>query len=86
MAFEQLEPFGALHQEQMAGAVCAVMANMHLKPGAKALAPADFMPALRRALDGYATPGELPNLTPAERAAELRRLVGGKGSAKKRGT
>ena len=79
MAFEQLEPFGALHQEQLAGAVCAVLANIHSKPGAKPLGPADFMPALRRALGNYAA--ERPQqMTAAERAEGIRRLIGGKGS------
>jgi hypothetical protein len=52
MAFERLEPFGALHQELMLGQVCAVIANVHRdsKRRSDPFAPQDFMPGLRKAL------------------------------------
>ena len=55
MAFERLEPFGALHIEAMFGQVCATVANVHRDPKRKrdAWAPRDFMSSLARALDRY---------------------------------
>jgi hypothetical protein len=50
MAFERLEPFGSLHQEQMAGMVCAVTLNPHLKKNAEPLTPSSFFPALAKRL------------------------------------
>lgn len=83
MAFEQLEPFGALHAEQLAGAVCATLANLHLPRGGEPFKPADFMPALKRALNGYSkAPTDVQ--TPEQRAEGIRRLLGGKGAAKNR--
>jgi hypothetical protein len=50
MAFERLEPFGSLHQEQMAGMICAVSINPNLKKGSEPTTPATFFPALARRL------------------------------------
>lgn len=46
MAFERLEPFGDLHADFRAGAICAATVNLHLKEGRPALVPSDFMPTL----------------------------------------
>ena len=55
MAFERLEPFGALHLEAMLGQVCATIANVNRDPKRKpqAWAARDFMTSLARALDRY---------------------------------
>lgn len=58
MAFERLEPFGSLHQEQMAGMICAVTINPNLKKGAEPKTPASFFPALAKRL-GIGKPIEL---------------------------
>lgn len=58
MAFERLEPFGSLHQEQMAGMVCAVSMNPHLKKNAEPTTPATFFPALAKRL-GFGKPIQL---------------------------
>lgn len=57
MAFERDEPFGGLHDEFMAGQVCAVVANVH-RDAEKRKDPfsaGDFMPAIGR-LKGDSTP------------------------------
>jgi hypothetical protein len=72
MAFERLEPFGALHEEMMAGSICAASLNPHRKEGAAPFGPADFMPSLARALRGEPEPEKpLPKLTPEQEAAWL---------------
>lgn len=58
MAFERLEPFGSLHQEQMAGMICAVTLNPHLKKNSEPRTPASFFPALAKRL-GFGKPIEL---------------------------
>lgn len=73
MAFEQLEPFGSLHLEQLIGTLCAVMANPHRKEGTDPFSAADFMPALRAAQRGWVPeiepqPLQMPT---AEAQAEL---------------
>ena len=53
MAFERMEPFGALHLEAVIGELCAVMANAHFKPpsdGERWL-PRHFMGALNETLN-----------------------------------
>jgi len=50
LAFERLEPFGALHDEQMAGAICALTANLNLKKGHEPRTPGHFFAALGRAM------------------------------------
>lgn len=53
MAFERIEPFGALMQQQMFGMVCATIANVM---GANKSKPSDFMGALARELKPRADP------------------------------
>lgn len=56
-AFESLEPFGALHFEAVSGAICAAVSNAMLKKtDGEPFKPSDFMPALARAMNGYADP------------------------------
>jgi hypothetical protein len=55
LAFERLEPFGSLHQEFMAGQICAAVTSPHLQKDAS-VSPSDFMPTLRAALAGYSKP------------------------------
>lgn len=50
LAFERLEPFGGLHDEQMHGAICALTANMNLKKGAEVRTPGHFFAALGKAM------------------------------------
>lgn len=50
LAFERLEPFGALHEEQMAGAICALTANMSLKKGVEPRTAGHFFAALGKAM------------------------------------
>lgn len=50
MAFERLEPFGTLHEEQMHGAICALTANLHLKSGSQPRTAGHFFPALGKLL------------------------------------
>lgn len=70
MAFESLEPFGALPADWRAGQIAAVVANVHRDPEKPALTPADFMPALRAAIE--ATPSaEKPKTMTAEDASAL---------------
>jgi len=52
MAFERLEPFGALADEYRLGTVAATVANVQRGPDAEAYKAQDFMPSLRRAIDG----------------------------------
>ena len=46
MAFERLEPFGALHQMYAFGQVCATLANVHRSKEQQPFRPWDFFPAL----------------------------------------
>jgi hypothetical protein len=73
LAFERLEPFGALHAEFLAGQVCATLANLQRERGSHAYAAADFMPALAAAI-GPAEPREFDN--PEDQAAAIDRLLG----------
>lgn len=50
MAFERLEPFGSLHDEQMHGAIVALTTNLHLKKGARPISAGHVFPALGKAL------------------------------------
>ena len=50
LAFERLEPFGALHDEQMHGAICALTANLNLKKGAQPRTAGHFFAALGKAM------------------------------------
>ena len=78
MAFERLEPFGSLHHEMMAGRICATLANLHLNKGAQALTPADFMPSLYSAMQGYADRLPQRELTADERSAQIDKAIFGR--------
>lgn len=73
MAFHQLEPFGALQQEWMAGQICATMANLQRARNQPAWIAADFMPALSAAM-GPQLPQTFSN--PDDQAAAIDRLLG----------
>jgi hypothetical protein len=49
MAFERIEPFGALHDEQMHGAICALTANLNRKKGSEPFTGGHFFAALGKA-------------------------------------
>ena len=55
MAFEGLEPFGALPEDFRIGQVAAVIANVHRDQDRKSdpFTPGDFMPALRFAYESH---------------------------------
>jgi hypothetical protein len=71
MAFERLEPFGSLAEEYRIGKIAATLANVHRSAEAQPFGPEDFMPALRRAMDGYAPPPPPIELDPEAHAALL---------------
>ena len=77
MAFERLEPFGTLHSEMMAGRICATLANLHINKGAQALTPADFMPSLNSAMQGYADRLPQRELSADERSAQIDKALFG---------
>ena len=52
MAFDQLEPMGALPMQFAFGQVCAVMANVHRAAKSEAFEASDFFPALAREIGG----------------------------------
>lgn len=57
MAFERLEPWGALADEFRIGQVAATIANVNrASDNSPVYSAGDFMPALRRALDGEEEP------------------------------
>ena len=78
MAFERLEPFGSLHHEMMAGRICATLANLHISKGAQALTPADFMPALNSAMQGYADRLPQRELSADQRSAQIDKAMFGR--------
>lgn len=72
MAFERLEPFGALVDDYRAGAIASTVFNANRGPKSKYLVPSDFMPALSAALHGEPEPEKpQPKLTPQQEAAFL---------------
>ncbi len=48
IAFYELEPFGSLHEEQMAGQICAAVVNGYRDPKKDPLRPSDFFSPLKR--------------------------------------
>jgi len=50
LAYERLEPFGSLHDEQMHGAGVALQVNMNRKRGTEPVTAGHIFPALGRAL------------------------------------
>ncbi len=77
MAFERLEPFGALHMEAMFGRVCSATVNLHVPRDREPTAPSDFMPSLRRMVEGYPDLFPPPPPTADELSASLDRLLFG---------
>lgn len=73
MAFERMEPFGALADEARIGQVAATVANVHRDPKSKrdAWTARDFMPALDRAVAGYRRPDEPIFLEDPEAMSQL---------------
>lgn len=55
MAWERIEPFGALHSEYLMGTLAALIANIHRKEGVDPFTAVDFAPALRRATENEAS-------------------------------
>ena len=81
MAFERMEPFGALQDDFRAGQIAATMANLHRADDAEPYTPGFFMPALQRAVDGYAEREIVrpaPGLTPDQQAALLDAVLFGR--------
>ena len=78
MAFERIEPFGALHMEYMLGRVCATLVNVNLREDATPFDPTDFMPALRRAVAGYPDVIPPPPLSPEEASAAIDKAMFGR--------
>ena len=72
MAFENLEPFGALPAEHRAAQIAATVANVQRDPKVKhdAWTAADFSPALAAEKDRRED-AELEAMTPAQRIAAL---------------
>ena len=77
MAFERLEPSGSLHLESIMGRICATLANLHLREGSTPLTPADFMPALNRAVNGYPDLFPPPPLSAEELSARIDKALFG---------
>jgi hypothetical protein len=50
LAYERLEPFGSLHDEQMHGAGVALQVNMNRKKGTEPVTAGHIFPALGKAL------------------------------------
>lgn len=50
IAFERLEPFGPLHDEQMHGAIAALTVNLNRKKGADPVTAGHIFPALGKTL------------------------------------
>lgn len=50
LAFERLEPFGSLHDEQMHGAMVALTVNLNRKKGVEPITAGHVFPALGKAL------------------------------------
>ena len=75
MAFEQLEPFGALADDFRLGQLCALLANVHRDPKrrSQAFAPEDFMPALAAARRAAAPKPR--QLSAEERSRAIDRLL-----------
>jgi hypothetical protein len=79
IAYSEIEPFGPLHDELMAGQVCATLAETHrdTKRRPSPFTPSDFMPALRRHVHGDPVdPEEEEDLPPEQNAALLDAMFG----------
>lgn len=68
MAFERIEPFGGLHDDFRAGAICAAVTNPYVPKDKPSLGASDFMPTLKRFMVDAAP--RLPD-TPEAHAALL---------------
>lgn len=79
MAFEQLEPFGALAEDFRAGQIAATVANANRDPEKRSdpFMPSDFMPALAAAHE-RAAEGPILKSDPEAQSALLDRMLFGK--------
>ena len=75
MAFERLEPFGALADEFRLGTLAATLANVHRGKDSPVYGAGDFMPALARALGGYAPAPQPIEIDPEAHSARLDALL-----------
>jgi hypothetical protein len=75
MAFERLEPFGSLHDEQMAGTISATVANVHRRKDRDPYSARHFHPALDDALK--AAEGPPKALTPDEQSDLIVKMLQG---------
>ena len=80
MAFDQLEPMGALPQLHAFGQVCAVIGNVNRGKDSKPFSPEDFFPALAREV-GKGAANDEPILLddPEAQAALIKRSIFGVG-------
>lgn len=82
LAMDELEPCGPLADDFRAGTIAATFYNMNRSSKAEAASAADFMPALARALNGYAVESadedddEELDIAPEDRALFLDALFG----------
>jgi len=80
MAFDRLEPMGALPQLHAFGQVCATVANVHRGKDSQALGPEDFFPALAREFGKAKASNEPILLDDAEaQSALIKRTIFGVG-------
>ena len=78
IAFERLEPFGPLHDELLAGRICATLVNLQQREGSDPVTPGDFFPALGSAVQGYADRLPRPPLTDEQRSALIDKAMFGR--------
>lgn len=80
MAFDQLEPMGALPQLHAFGQVCAVIGNVNRGKDSKPFGPGDFFPALARELGSVEASNEPILLDDKEaQSALIKRTIFGVG-------
>ena len=77
IAFDQLEPMGALPLLHAFGQVCTVMANVHRGRDSQPFEPADFFPALAREIGKKAPDGPVLLDDPQAQAALIKRAIFG---------
>lgn len=79
MAFDRLEPMGALPLLHAFGQVCAVTANVHRGRDSQALEPGDFFPPLAREIGKKASSEPVLLSDPEAQSALIKRtFFGGK--------
>lgn len=75
IAYAEVEPFGPLHEDERAGVIAAVLANIYRKSGHKPFGPMDFFQRARPVADRLPTPAELGAKIRAALAAAAPRRV-----------